>query len=38
VLVNKTETYIDVRADLILRGDVAEILPYIAAEVLHDEA
>ncbi len=38
VLVNKTETYMDVRADVILRGDVAEILPQLTAEVLHAEA
>ncbi|MGE5224055.1 MAG: SIR2 family NAD-dependent protein deacylase [Omnitrophica WOR_2 bacterium] len=34
ILVNKTETYIDVRADIILRDDVADVIPRIAAEVL----
>lgn len=35
MIVNRTETYIDVRAEVIVRGDVAEILPKIAREVLH---
>lgn len=30
IIVNKTPTYMDVRADVVLRGDVAEILPRIA--------
>lgn len=34
ILVNKTETYIDVRADIILRGDVAELMPPLVEEVL----
>ncbi len=34
VLVNQTPTYLDGRADVLLRGDVAEIIPRIAAEVL----
>lgn len=34
ILVNKTETFVDVRADIILRGDVADLMPLIAKEVL----
>lgn len=34
VIVNHTATYVDVRADVILRGDVAQILPQLAREVL----
>jgi NAD-dependent protein deacetylase/lipoamidase len=34
VIVNHTETYVDVRADVILRGDVAQILPRLTEEVL----
>ncbi len=34
IIVNKTATYIDVRADVVLRGDVADFIPRIAAEVL----
>jgi NAD-dependent deacetylase len=34
ILVNKTETFIDVRADIILRGDVAELMPLLVDEVL----
>ena len=33
IVVNETPTYIDSRADAVLRGDVAEILPLIVAEV-----
>ena len=33
IVVNQTDTYIDERADAVLRGDVAEILPQIVAEV-----
>jgi len=35
VIINHTETYVDVRADVILRGDLAELLPRLTAEVLH---
>lgn len=35
VIVNQTETYIDVRADVVLRGNVADILPLIQEEALH---
>jgi NAD-dependent deacetylase len=34
ILINQSTTYLDVRADVILRGDVADILPLIAAEVI----
>jgi NAD-dependent deacetylase len=34
VIINHTETYVDVRADVILRGDVAQILPHLTQEVL----
>lgn len=36
ILINKTDTYIDVRADIILREDVANVIPRITAEVLND--
>lgn len=35
IIVNQTSTYIDVRAELIIQGDVADILPAIASEVLN---
>ncbi len=35
VSINKTATYIDVRADAILQEDVAEVLPQIAEAVLN---
>jgi NAD-dependent deacetylase len=35
IIINRTATYIDERADVILPGDVAELLPKLAAEVLH---
>jgi NAD-dependent deacetylase len=34
IIVNNAETFMDVRADVILRADVAEILPQISNEVL----
>jgi NAD-dependent deacetylase len=34
IVVNQSQTYIDVRADVVFREDVMEILPYIASEVL----
>ncbi len=34
IIVNNAETYIDVRADVIIRADVAEIFPLICEEVL----
>jgi NAD-dependent deacetylase len=33
ILINQSPTYLDVRADVVLRGDLAEILPRIAAAV-----
>ena len=36
VIINKTETFVDVRADVILRGDVADFLPMIAKDVLNE--
>jgi NAD-dependent deacetylase len=35
IIVNNTDTYIDVRADIIIRADVAEIFPQISDEVLN---
>ncbi len=35
IIVNKAPTYIDVRAEVVLRGDVAELLPLLAEETLH---
>lgn len=34
VIVNNTPTFIDLRADFVLRGDVAEIIPAIADEMM----
>jgi NAD-dependent deacetylase len=34
VVVNKSATYVDVRADVHIDGDVADIIPQISAEVL----
>jgi NAD-dependent deacetylase len=34
ILINQSSTYLDVRADVILRGDVADILPRIVEEVI----
>jgi NAD-dependent deacetylase len=36
IVVNKTATYIDERADIIIKGDVAEILPRLASEVIRE--
>jgi NAD-dependent deacetylase len=36
IIINRTKTYIDVRADVVLWEDVAEILPYMVKEVLGD--
>ncbi len=33
VIINKAPTYIDVRADVILRGDVATLLPQLVQEI-----
>jgi NAD-dependent deacetylase len=36
VIINRTNTYLDRRAQVVLRGDAAEILPWIAIEVIGD--
>lgn len=36
IMINRSETYIDVRAEIILRADIAEILPMIAEEALRE--
>ena len=38
IIVNHTPTYIDIRADVVLRGDVAEIIPRIAEAVLQGQS
>jgi NAD-dependent deacetylase len=35
IIVNNTDTFIDVRADIIIRADVADIFPQISYEVLN---
>ena len=35
IIINKTNTYIDVRADIIIRADVADIFPQISEKVLN---
>jgi NAD-dependent SIR2 family protein deacetylase len=35
IVVNNTDTYIDVRADIIIQADVADIFPQIAEEVIN---
>lgn len=37
IIINRTKTYIDVRADVVFGEDVAEILPWIAKEVIGDK-
>ncbi len=34
IIINQSPTYLDVRADLILRGNLAEIVPAVAQEVM----
>ncbi len=34
IIINKAPTYIDARAEVVLRGDVAELLPLLAEETL----
>ncbi len=34
IIVNNTPTYLDVRADVVIHADVAEVLPQIAAQAL----
>lgn len=36
IVINKSETYIDVRADVVIRGDVADVVPAIAQGVLDE--
>ena len=36
ILVNRTPTYIDVRADILIEGDVSAVIPLIAGELLAD--
>lgn len=36
IIVNQSPTYVDARADVVLRDDVAEAIPRIAAEVLSE--
>jgi NAD-dependent deacetylase len=36
IIVNDTPTYVDERADVVLREDVAEVVPRIAAEVIRE--
>lgn len=35
IIINRSTTYVDERADVILTGDVADLLPRLTAEVLH---
>ncbi len=35
IIVNNGETFLDVRADVVIHADVAEVLPAIAYEVIH---
>jgi NAD-dependent deacetylase len=37
IVVNYTQTYINERADVVLSGDVADVIPQIVEEVLHAE-
>ena len=34
VLINRSHTYIDVRADFLIREDVVDVIPMVAKEVL----
>ncbi len=36
IIVNKTPTYVDDRADVVIYGDLAEIIPRLASEVLSE--
>ncbi len=35
IILNNSPTYLDVRADLVIQGDVADMLPAIAEQVFH---
>jgi NAD-dependent deacetylase len=37
IIINRSKTYLDIRADVVFSEDVAEIIPIIAAEVLRNE-
>jgi len=34
VIINKSPTFLDIRADVVINGDAAEILPEIAIQAL----
>ncbi|MBL7161364.1 MAG: NAD-dependent deacylase [Anaerolineales bacterium] len=36
IVINKSETYVDGQASAVLTGDVADIIPSLAAEILND--
>ncbi len=36
LIVNRTKTYVDVRAEIVISGDVADIIPQIASAVFED--
>jgi NAD-dependent deacetylase len=36
IIINKTPTYIDEKADVVIHGDLAEIIPRLALEVLRE--
>ena len=36
IIINKSSTYMDKQADILIPGDVAEILPELAARVLNE--
>ena len=35
IIINNTPTYLNVRADIVILGDVAQIIPAIAERTLH---
>ncbi len=37
IVINRSPTYVDVRADVLIQGDVADLIPSITAEVLDDQ-
>jgi NAD-dependent SIR2 family protein deacetylase len=34
IIINNSDTFMDIRADLVIRADVVEILPKLSNEVL----
>lgn len=36
IIINQSETYIDIRADVVLSGDIANVIPWIVTEVMGD--